>query len=188
MRPFAAAFAALLALLLPASSLQQTTEFGMVWVLAQPREAHAEACLRVGKAPTSAVVGLTGAAWDLASMGKVAAALGQEIAEQPMPSCCVASMWCSDQGGCYTHALGPRYVNQGWLPGSEDRPVYTCQDQSATSPSISKVVVDVKQQKALVVGSHLGRDNDAVAVSIAGETCSDPDICSGACQTCGAVR
>lgn len=182
------ALALAMSLLLSAAAAQQPTAFGLTWVVAEYRESHAEACLRIGMAPTSTAVVLNDAEWDLASLERVASALGRRVAEHPVPSCCVGSMWCSEADRCYTHALDEHYINHGWLHGSLDRPVYTCEPPTTSSPTISKFAVNSKQKTALIVGSHLGRDNNAIAVSIAGDVCSSPDICTAVCQTCGAVR
>lgn len=96
-----------------------------------PGETQAEACARIGRAPTHTTVDLR---WDEAALIRVAAGLG--FTSQGDTGDFSPSMWC-DPGTatCHTHAFGTRFVNHGARPDRASLvPVFTCAQAGVPAP------------------------------------------------------
>jgi cysteine-rich repeat protein len=128
------------------------TEAGYCWVrAATATETQAQACTRIGRAPTPPEVALT---WDGAALARVAGGLGFTSAGDDGDF--APAMWCDATAGtCDTHAFGTAFYNHGpRVPAPNARPVYTCApgNQAAVPlPSLTVHFIDVGQGDGMLL-------------------------------------
>ena len=175
---------------------QPNLYLSLSFIVSNSYESHAEACQRVGLKPTARIIPFDLNATTAADISVAVL----NYSSHTLEGCCASSLWCSDSSNsCFSQSYGLYYENYGWLSGNVDsKPVFTCVSatMAAGNPpvvtAIRQGVADYEwdfntlmQKELYLYGSDYGFEENITAVSIAGQTCSEQEICSHVCASCG---
>ena len=188
----------LLVLVLSTRVSQGNLYLSLSFIIGNSYESHAEACWRVGLKPTARIIPFTLNATTAAHISTSVLNFTSHVLE----GCCASSIWCSNSlNSCFSQSYGLYYENYGWLIGNiESKPVFTCTNTSSTStekpPEVAKIhqgldstewdfYTEQQQKEIYLYGSNYGFEENITTISIAGQDCMDPEICSHVCAECG---
>ena len=157
----------------------------IAWIVGKIGESQSAACIRNNFSPTKRIISIS---WNATSIRNIINTIN-EINSYTLTvnDCCVPSLWCSKtKKECFTHSYGAFFENYGARNNDTDSvPLFSCsriRNDLNAAPLVTSVLYD--GPLVSYTGKYFGDDEKNLAVSLAGESCENPEICSKICRSC----